>query len=121
MSPEQASGEDLDARSDIYSLGCLGYYLLAGQSPFASRSARRMLAAHIYEPAEPLASRRPEVTEELQAIVLRCLAKDRADRFASAASLEKALAGCPTVDQWNEEEAANWWHSHAPTRQTMRF
>jgi serine/threonine-protein kinase len=112
MSPEQASGrENLDARSDIYSVGGLAYFLLAGQSPFAGRSAVRMLAAHMYEPPAPLTNRWPEVTEELEAIVLRCLAKDPAERFASAATLKKALAGCPAAGRWTEEEAACWWRA----------
>jgi serine/threonine-protein kinase len=112
MSPEQASGsEDLDARSDIYSVGCVAYFLLTGQSPFAGRSAGRMLAAHMYEPPAPLIGRRAEVTEALQAIVLRCLAKDLAERFASAALLKKALDECPAVGRWTEEEAACWWRA----------
>jgi serine/threonine-protein kinase len=114
MSPEQASGnKDLDARSDIYSVGCLAYFLLTGQPPFAGRSAVRMLAAHIYEPPAPLTGRCPEVPEALQAVVLRCLAKDPAQRFASAGDLENALAACPTLAPWTEEEAACWWRSEA--------
>jgi len=113
MSPEQASGsEDLDARSDVYSVGCLAYFLLTGQSPFAGRSAGRMRAAHVYEPPAPLTSRRPDVPEELQATVLRCLAKDPAERFASAQSLESALASCPSAGRWTEEEAACWWRAN---------
>jgi hypothetical protein len=112
MSPEQAAGRaDLDAGSDIYSVGCLAYFLLTGQPPFAGRSAVRMLAAHLYEPPTPLLSQRPDVTEELQTIVLRCLAKTTAERFASARHLESALAGCPTADSWTEEQAACWWHA----------
>lgn len=68
-----------------------------------------MLAAHIYEPPAPLTDRCPGVPDELQALVLRCLAKDAAERFASAESLESALASCPTVGQWTEDEAARWW------------
>ena len=112
MSPEQAAGQEtVDARSDIYSLGALAYFLLTGQPPFAGRSAVKMLAAHIYEPPAPLTNHRPEVSAELQAVVLRCLAKGPAERFGDAVSLEKALAGCHTVDLWNEEEAASWWRS----------
>ncbi|HEY7314396.1 MAG TPA: serine/threonine-protein kinase [Gemmataceae bacterium] len=112
MSPEQASGsEALDARSDIYSVGCLAYVLLTGQPPFAGRSAVRMLAAHLYESPALLTSQCPGVTEELQAVVLRCLAKEPAERFASAGDLERALANCCTVGPWTEEEAACWWRS----------
>ncbi len=114
MSPEQAAGQEaLDARSDIYSLGALAYFLLTGRPPFAGPSAVKVLAAHLYEPPTPLTAHRPDVPEELQAIVLRCLAKDPAERFPSAYSLERALAGCPTTDPWTEDEAANWWRAQA--------
>src|SRR5262249_10290934 len=62
MSPEQAAGgEDVDARSDIYSVGALAYFLLTGQPPFAHRSAAQMLVAHLHETPAPLGSRRPEL------------------------------------------------------------
>src|SRR4029077_16098905 len=77
VSPEQASGrEDLDARSDIYSVGCLAYFLLTGQPPFAGRSAVRVLAAHLYEPPVPPTTHRPDVPADMESVVLRCLAKD---------------------------------------------
>jgi serine/threonine-protein kinase len=55
------------------------------------------------------------VTGDLQAIVLRCLAKDPAERFASAATLKKALAGCPAAGRWTDEEAACSWRGNQPT------
>ncbi len=112
MSPEQAAGrEDLDARSDIYSVGCLAYYLLTGRPPFAARSAVGVLAAHMYEPAPPFVNQHPDVTEELQAVVLRCLGKDPAERFPTAQALDAALAGCPAAGRWSEEDAAGWWRA----------
>jgi serine/threonine-protein kinase len=113
VSPEQASGrEDLDAQSDIYSLGCLAYFLLTGQPPFAGRSAVRMLAAHMYEPPAPLTTHRPEVPVDMERVVLRCLAKDVAERYPSALDFESALAGCPTPGRWTEVEAAGWWRAN---------
>lgn len=113
MSPEQAAaGENLDPRSDIYSLGCLAYFLLTGQPPFTDRPAMRMLAAHMYEPPAPLTNHCPDVTEELQVLVMRCLAKDPAERYASARDLEIALADCPAAGTWTEEEAAHWWRDN---------
>jgi serine/threonine-protein kinase len=95
VSPEQASGrEDLDARSDIYGVGCLAYFLLTGQPPFAGRSAVRMLAAHIYEPPPPPTTHRPEVPADLEAVVLGCLAKEPDKRFLNVKSLDRALAAC---------------------------
>ncbi len=113
MSPEQAAGgENLDARSDIYSVGCLAYFLLTGQSPFAGRPPGLLLAAHVYEPPAPLTERRPDVPADLQAVVLRCLAKEPARRFAGAEELDSALAECADAGRWTEEDAARWWRAN---------
>jgi hypothetical protein len=112
MSPEQVGGqENLDARSDIYSIGALAYFLLTGQPPFGSRPMVKVLAAHLYETPGPLAERCPGVPADLEAVVLRCLAKDPADRFPSVESLKSALAECRSVTPWTPQEAAAWWHS----------
>jgi serine/threonine-protein kinase len=110
MSPEQAEGrEDLDARSDVYGLGALAYFALTGRPVFAGRSAVKVLAAHLYEQPDPLTRYRPDVPADLQAVVLRCLAKDPAGRFPSVEGLEAALAACASAGQWSAEEAAAWW------------
>jgi eukaryotic-like serine/threonine-protein kinase len=113
MSPEQAAGKsDLDARSDIYSLGAVAYFLLTGQAPFVRETAMMMLMAHAYEPVVPPAKLRPDVPDDLQAVVLRCLEKDPSRRFPDARSLAQALACCAAADQWTETQAALWWHEH---------
>jgi tRNA A-37 threonylcarbamoyl transferase component Bud32 len=113
MSPEQAAGkDDIDARSDIYSLGAVAYYLLTGQAPFVRETAMMMLMAHAYEPVVPPAQLRPELPDDLQAVVLRCLEKAPSRRFPDADSLEQALASCAAADQWAAEQAALWWHEH---------
>jgi eukaryotic-like serine/threonine-protein kinase len=122
MSPEQAGGqENVDARSDIYSVGALAYFLLAGQPPFAGRSSVKMLAAHLYELPAPLTQRRPDVPGDLQAVVLRCLAKEPAGRYADAESLETALAGCHTAGAWSAMQAASWWRCQAGTNEIGGF
>jgi hypothetical protein len=114
MSPEQAAGKaDLDARSDLYSLGCVAYYLLAGHPPFVRDTAVRTLAAHLDEPPAPLTSRWPEVSADLQEVVLRCLAKEPTQRFQSADDLDQALGQCHCANAWTRELAAAWWHTHA--------
>ena len=114
MSPEQAdSTASLDARSDVYSVGAVAYFLLTGQSPFAGRSPLNMLAAHLYESPAPLTQHCPDVPADLQAVVLRCLLKNPAERFPDAESLELVLAGCHPGHQWSEKEAADWWRSQA--------
>jgi serine/threonine-protein kinase len=112
MSPEQAAGEEnLGARSDVYSLGAVAYFLLTGQPPFACRSPVQILAAHMYQAPAPLTSHRVDLPAELQAVVLRCLSKDQGERYPDASAVDAELAECPNVGRWNEEDAADWWRS----------
>jgi serine/threonine-protein kinase len=111
MSPEQADGKaSLDARGDIYSLGAVAYYVLTGQPPFVRPTPMQTLIAHVYEKPIPPDQLQGEVPPDLQAVVLRCLEKDPAQRFADARSLDQALAGCQAAGRWTEERAAAWWH-----------
>jgi serine/threonine-protein kinase len=114
MAPEQASGkETLDARTDIYSLGGLAYFLLTGRAPFPRETAMEMLMAHVYEPVTPLTELRPEVPEDLQRVVLKCLEKKPERRFQDADSLEQALAQCRAADPWDRHRAAAWWREQS--------
>jgi serine/threonine-protein kinase len=108
MAPEQAQGHG-DARSDIYSLGAVAYYLLAGRSPFAGRSALETLVAQVHEAPPPLLELRPQLPSDLAAIVQRCLEKKPSDRFADAAALEKALSECAGLEPWSQDDAVTWW------------
>jgi serine/threonine-protein kinase len=112
MSPEQAAGKDADARSDIYCLGGVGYFLLTGQPPFVRETAMQMLLAHAYEAPKPPRSLRPEVPEDLERVVLTCLEKDPEKRYQDAKSLDRALAECDCADDWSEEQARAWWRRH---------
>jgi serine/threonine-protein kinase len=95
MSPEQASGKDaLDGRSDIYSLGAVAYFVLTGSPPFPRTRAIEAIVAHLHEPVRPLTELRSEVPADLQEVVLRCLEKDPARRFADVSNLHEALARC---------------------------
>jgi serine/threonine-protein kinase len=114
MSPEQAAGKDpLDARSDVYSVGSVAYYLLTGQPPFVRDTGMATLLAHAYEEVVPPSQVRPDVPAEVEAVVLRCLRKDPALRYPDADSLEKALAACAAALPWTEDQAAAWWREHA--------
>jgi len=92
MSPEQAGGGvRVDGRSDIYSLGCVLFEMLAGEPPFAGRSPQAIIAKHMQAPVPDLLVVRPAVTARLRKVVLTALAKVPADRFATAEKLADAL------------------------------
>jgi serine/threonine-protein kinase len=121
MSPEQAAGKsDVDVRSDIYSLGGVGYYLLTGRPPFVRETALEMLLAHAYEPVVPPGEWQSGVPADVQAVILRCLSKKPEDRFADVTSLEQALAACGVAGAWGEEQARLWWRSHRDEPETAQ-
>jgi serine/threonine-protein kinase len=92
MSPEQAAGErQLDARSDLYSLGCVLYEMLSGEPPFTGASAQAIMAKRFSTSPTPIRVTRPEVPAEVDDVVQRALARTPADRFASAGDMAQAL------------------------------
>jgi eukaryotic-like serine/threonine-protein kinase len=98
MSPEQATGSGVDARSDVYSLACVLYEMLVGDPPFLGSSARAVMARHALDPVPSVRTARPEIPDHLEAALRRGLAKVPGDRFASAGELAAAAAGSgPTV------------------------
>ncbi len=101
LSPEQARGETVDSRSDVYSTGCLLYELLTGRPPFVGESPVSVAYQHVREQAAPPSSLDPDLPPEIDAIVMKALAKPVEERYQSAAAMradiERYLAGKPVV------------------------
>jgi eukaryotic-like serine/threonine-protein kinase len=93
MSPEQAEGRPVDARSDIFSLGAVLYEMLAGRRPFVGNSDLGLLSAILQAQPPPLRTVRADVPTSVQAIVDRCLAKDPGERYQNAGALRAELSG----------------------------
>jgi serine/threonine-protein kinase len=119
ISPEALKDAALvDARSDIYSLGAVAYHMLTAEPVFAGRTAVEVCAQHLHSaPVAPSERLGRAVPADLEAIVLRCLAKSPGDRYATAAELERALAACAAAAEWNADRARAWWklRGGAPT------
>ena len=111
LSPEQAKGETVDARSDLYSTGCLMYELLTGRPPFVGDSPVAVAYQHVREEPQPPSSYDPEVSPAIDAVVLKSLAKTADARYQSAtemrADIERVLDGRPTEAQTAVLGAAN--------------
>ena len=115
LSPEQAAGRDVDARSDIYSVGAVGYFLMAGRPPFLRATAAQMYHAHSFEPPPRLTKYCPGAPADLESVLLRCLAKQPEARYPDVHALESALAACACAAAWTSERAAAWWAEIAGT------
>ncbi|NJN97800.1 MAG: serine/threonine protein kinase, partial [Anaerolineales bacterium] len=90
MAPEQASGQEVDGRADLYSLGVVLYHMVTGRTPFRGNTPQ-VLHAHVYDPP-PAPSSIAKVSPGLETIILRALAKDPAQRFPSGTAMAQALA-----------------------------
>uniref|UniRef100_A0A7C2K0B4 Serine/threonine protein kinase n=1 Tax=Schlesneria paludicola TaxID=360056 RepID=A0A7C2K0B4_9PLAN len=111
MAPEQGSSDSpLDARSDLYSLGATGYFLLTGRPPFEGTSPLRLMIAHAREPVTPPSHWNHAIPEDLERIILKCLEKSPSQRFGSAKQLREALNRCQDASGWTFESAHRWWH-----------
>jgi eukaryotic-like serine/threonine-protein kinase len=91
LSPEQARGETVDARSDLYSAGCLLYEMLTGRPPFVGDSPVSVAYQHVREIPELASSLNPEISDALDSVLMKSLQKNRADRFQDAAAFRRAL------------------------------
>ena len=112
MAPEIALGNPkIDGRADLYSLGCVAYYLLTGQQVFSGETAVAVVLAHVQTPPTPPSARAEfPIPAALDAAILACLAKEPSARPSSASALDRMLANAvASADAWTPEEARAWW------------
>ena len=114
MPPEQAIGLEVDGRADIYSLGCVAWWLLTGRLVFPANDAMAAIAAHMTEPPPPLRPLVPgKLPEELERLVLQCLSKNPSERPQSARDFARALRAVEFEpgDIWTSERGQAWWQA----------
>jgi eukaryotic-like serine/threonine-protein kinase len=116
MAPEIALGHpDVDGRTDIYSLGCVAYYMLTGQPVFSGDTPVATAVAHVQNaPIPPGLRSEFKIPPALDGLIMECLAKDPAARPASAAVMSERLAATVPADAWTLDAARAWWERHQP-------
>jgi len=115
LAPEAAlDGSKADSRSDIYSLGCVAYWLLTNKLVFDEPSSVGTVLAHVNDAPDP-PSRRTDtpIPADLEAVIMKCLEKKPEDRPQSAGDLDAMLAACE-VKPWTAENARHWWEANLP-------
>jgi serine/threonine-protein kinase len=114
MAPEIAlQQEPIDGRSDLYALGCVGYWLLTGTQVFQGDTPNATMFAHIETRPDPPSARTDQpVPEALERLILGCLAKDPDHRPQTAEVLMESLVGTRPVPPWSRARARQWWDAH---------
>jgi serine/threonine-protein kinase len=114
VSPEAIrEPQDVDARSDLYAVGAVGYYLLTGKVVFDGKSIIEVCGHHLHSaPVAPSTRLGRALPEDLVGLILRCLEKERGARPRDAAELREALLQCEDAAAWGEAEARAWWEEH---------
>lgn len=122
MAPEIAMGEQqIDGRADLYSLGCVAYFLLTGAILFEESTPTATAVAHVQKtPVPPSQRTELPIPEDLEALVMGCLAKQPDERPRSAQELGRRLEALACAGQWGQAEAARWWQTHLPVSSSER-
>ena len=114
MAPEQAAAtNELDARADVYALGAILYFMVTGKPPFQGPTAFAIMRAHARDEVTPPSQVNPAVPADLEAVILKCLAKKPEDRYQDVRTLGKALAACEASKDWDADKAEEWWANPA--------
>ena len=109
FAPEMALDSEIDGRADIYSLGCVAYWLLTGSLVFEADNLMALAVKHLQEePAPPSTRTEMEIPTDLEEVVLDCLHKNPVDRPSSAEDLAQRLSDCGVV-AWTKQESKSWW------------
>jgi serine/threonine-protein kinase len=111
MAPEAVRESGVSRLSDIYSLAVVGYFLLTGKPIFDCESVAEFIRAHQVARPIPPSKRLDTVPADLEAVILKCLAKDPGQRPTSALVFRKSLLECRDAGHWNQDDAADWWKS----------
>ena len=115
MAPEQALSGIVDGRSDLYSLGCVAYWLLTGEPVFSGHTPIDTIVQHVKSaPASPSGRSEIPVPPALDSIILSCLAKSPGDRPQTAEALARLLKSVPLDREWSSERSRAWWDLHLP-------
>ncbi len=115
LAPEIAMGEKhVDGRADLYSLGCVAYFLLTGRMVFEEPTPTAMALAHVQKQPIPLSQLEVKVPAGLEQIVMRLLEKDPAKRIQSADELHRMVRSLPDLPKFCEDAARNWWQLNLP-------
>ena len=122
IAPEVVLGApSTDHRVDIYSLGCVAYWLVTGKLVFEGPGAVKVMADHVHTPpAAPSSRSELPIPAELDQVILECLAKDPDKRPKSASVLQSKLQAIPIATPWTSVRAENWWADHAPSKASQR-
>ena len=114
LAPETVYGDDrVDGRVDLYGLGGVAYWLLAGQPPFTAESSVELVVDHVKTiPKRPSEVSELSIPPELDDIVMKCLEKKPEDRYQTARELQKALEAVPFATPWSGDKAREWWSLH---------
>jgi hypothetical protein len=117
MSPEAIeTPTKIDTRSDLYAVGAVGYYLLTGGPVFEGESVIEICAQHVQATPQPPSERAGrKIDPDLEAVVLKCLAKQPDDRPATAEALDDELSRCPAATLWTRADARQWWRQNFAT------
>jgi serine/threonine-protein kinase len=118
MAPEAIqTPEAVDARTDLYALGAVAWFLLVGRPPFEGRTVVEVCGHQLHTPPlQPSVALGKPLPRDLEAVVLSCLEKRAENRPVDARLLRKRLLQCSAADEWTAEHAIQWWSEHEPSQ-----